>query len=189
MKKRLSMLMLGSVLVSFTCIAQDSARALSKNAVYLELGGNGVFYSINYERIIFSQGKAHLSARVGYEFLPRSVFKAITSLSSNVLLAEVDVFCGRENSFFETGLGIIYDTEELIKYTYSLEESSSAKKYHNTGYFYRIGYRYHAPSGFIFRAAATPFIVFEPRYEHGQWKRNGEIYFYPLAGFTFGYSF
>jgi len=181
--------MLGLTLVNFTCIAQDSARAINKNAVFFELGGNGVFYSINYERIIFSKGKAHLSARVGYEFLPRSVFKAITSLSSNVLLAEVNVFCGRENSFFETGFGISYDTEEHIEHTYLNVESSAEKSYHDIYYFYRIGYRYHEPSGFIFRAAATPFIYFLPQYVRGQWKRNGEMYFYPWAGLSFGYSF
>lgn len=36
-----------------------------KNAVYIELGGNGMFYSLNYERTFFSKNIVNIQARAG----------------------------------------------------------------------------------------------------------------------------
>lgn len=40
-----------------------------KNNIYLELGGSGVVYSINYERIILKINRFSLNTRIGYATL------------------------------------------------------------------------------------------------------------------------
>jgi hypothetical protein len=87
------------ILVSFNvAIAQDSSAS---NAVYLELGGAGGLYSINYDRLI----NDNLSIRVGYsswaiKYLGTDTFKGI--------LIKLNYINGQGNSRAEYGLGIEY---------------------------------------------------------------------------------
>ena len=48
---------------------QDSLR-LKKNAIYFEGLGNGFFYSINYEGMLYQKNVMHLSTRVGVGYVP-----------------------------------------------------------------------------------------------------------------------
>jgi hypothetical protein len=41
----------------------------SRNAVSLELGGHGLFYSINYERIVFIGDRFKTTGQVGIAYL------------------------------------------------------------------------------------------------------------------------
>ncbi len=41
--------------------AQNGGEHISaRNAIYVELGGNGIFYSVNYERILYQKNSLKL---------------------------------------------------------------------------------------------------------------------------------
>ncbi len=42
-----------------------------KNSIQLEAGGHGMFYSINYERIIFNADKFKTAAQAGFSYYPK----------------------------------------------------------------------------------------------------------------------
>ena len=65
-----------------------------KNAVYVEIGGNGMFYSLNYERTVFSKNKANIQARGGFGY---ALGKFAVPLGGNITIG----FLQRK---FEAGL-------------------------------------------------------------------------------------
>lgn len=74
--KSTSTLLLGLVfaLTSTDALAQNlaigAAKGTNKHIVYLEAGGTGYFYSINYERIVFNKQRFAGFARLGFEYIP-----------------------------------------------------------------------------------------------------------------------
>lgn len=69
------------LLTSFSlAFAQNAARS---NSVYAELAGNGLFYSLGYEKVLISKSKDVLAARIGICLYPvsvpseRAVFKTL----------------------------------------------------------------------------------------------------------------
>jgi|GEM_PF-1391516 hypothetical protein len=44
--------------------------AIKKNSLSLELAGTQLIYSINYDRIFYSENKLHLAANVGLSYIP-----------------------------------------------------------------------------------------------------------------------
>lgn len=51
-------------------LAIGAAKGTNKHIVYLELGGTGYFYSVNYERLLFNKKAFAGFARVGFEYIP-----------------------------------------------------------------------------------------------------------------------
>jgi len=51
-------------------LAIGAAKGTNKHIVYLELGGTGYFYSVNYERLVFNKNAFAGFARVGFEYVP-----------------------------------------------------------------------------------------------------------------------
>lgn len=139
-------------------IAQEGTNSFSaKNAVYLEIGGNGGYYSVNYDRIIYDNGNNFKAAvRAGIEGLP---FKRDTkSFWAGFLPLELSGMFGRSRHFLETGVGL---TPFLIpKNDWGKEPAYSGYK---PGAIipFRLGYRYQKPEGgLFFRAGYTPFLDF-----------------------------
>ncbi|WP_347160149.1 hypothetical protein [Pontibacter chitinilyticus] len=132
-------------LYSTTASAQEftgNFRAL--NAFYLELGGNGDTYSVNFERILYQQRAFKTGLRVGagtnFFFLQGepSVYPIVP--------IEAVALIGNKEQHLEFGLG----------YTRSFTDRPDLL--HNQ-YFGRIGFRYQqARGGLLVRVAITPFI-------------------------------
>ncbi|MEI6124576.1 MAG: hypothetical protein WCQ95_13210 [Bacteroidota bacterium] len=64
-----------------------------KNYMYLELVGNGLVYSVNYERNVFQKGLASINARAGYGFTPNNYAFPVG----------VNVLLGKGTKKFEVG--------------------------------------------------------------------------------------
>lgn len=74
-----------------------------RNAVYGEFLGNGLYYSINYERQFVLKDNERITVRIG--------------LSDITLVTEFNYLIGGKNNFFETGAGYTYffsDPDNLV---------------------------------------------------------------------------
>ncbi len=145
-----------------------------KNAIYAELGGNAIFYGINYERSLVKVGKFAFATSLGYGFSSTR----IGSFNNIVIPVEVKVFNGiSKKNHLEIGLGITYyydnyTSEEIVK---RLTVPFSRHKYWCVG---RIGYRYTGNNGFLFRMGFTPL-----------YRKNADPLVMPFASLSFGYIF
>ncbi len=135
----------------FSFITSNAQEEYVKNAVYLELAGNGGLYSVNYERA----------------FSPKFMLRAgFASWSSTELFGEstittipvmVNTLFGTGNHRIEGGLGLVLGTE---KYkgdgSFFGGDNSKDNILPLTG---TAGYRYQKSfGGLIFRAGLTPFL-------------------------------
>ena len=101
MVRKLSVIILVNLLIVPVSGQEEEPKntfinGIPKNSVYAELGGNGMFASLNYERILALSEKAALAPRVGFGFwevpLP---------------LLELTLLGGGKHAF-ETGPGITW---------------------------------------------------------------------------------
>jgi hypothetical protein len=169
MKKTLAifgMIALSLAACPFAATAQQTPpRVTSPSAVYVELLGNGLLYSINYDHRIAPK----LAARVGVMGLGG----VSDSSSAAVFTAPVmlSYLFGEGNSHFEVGAGLILAAGAVDEVD-PLEDESFSRAFGTA----TLGYRYQRPDGgFIFRTGLTPF------FDH-----TG---FAPSFGISFGYGF
>lgn len=157
---------------------------IPKNAVYAEFLGNGYAYSLNYERSFYSDENLALGARIGIApgFVP--MFTGVG------LPLELNVSFLRKNGHAaEVGPGF---TWFYGKSRYRNEE----RKLVTTGFYnvcdvtFRLGYKYTAANGFLFRAAFIPtFAVISPvEVRDNNFFPLGKA-FTPWAGISIGYVF
>lgn len=150
------------VLVAVVPAARAQQEPLTAlNAVYAEALGNGVYYSVNYDRMLNDR----LSVRVGV--------MAAGSVGAPIMM---NYLLGFGSHHLEVGLGVVFLT--------SADVASSGLHLHQddlstTMATCTFGYRYQSPGGgYVFRAGFTPLFSFS-------FDRNG----LPWAGASFGYSF
>jgi hypothetical protein len=129
-----------TILIASICFLASSksfAQDTNKNAVFLELLGNGYYYSLNYER----------------EFGRQFVFRIGGSLTKYTFIMPVTLgrFFGSGKHHFELAAGFDfanYDNDDGRENGLGL-----------TGF---IGYRFQKPDGkFLFRIGATPLYIFD----------------------------
>ena len=166
MKKSLSALFLFSILSASFTMAQT-------NTVFLELGGNSLLWSINYDRMITEK----ISVRVGYGSIPiestdEDEFDAVTITVAPVPIV-ANYLLGSGNHKLEIGAGILYIMVDGEVDFGGASVSGSGSVTATTGV---LGYRYHrATGGFSFRISFTPIMLV------------GEMI--PMGGLSLGYSF
>jgi hypothetical protein len=150
--------------------AQELAKPIhkgfdKKNSVQFELFGHGLFYSVNYERVLINRHKFKTTAQAGISFYPVDIRMLWIPLSVNQLISF-------NQHHLELGIGqvLTLDSDEW-------EPFGS----------FRIGYRYQKPEGrFLFRAGFTPFIEYAAALEY---KDRRQMELYPSGGLAIGYSF
>jgi hypothetical protein len=162
----------------------------TKNTFFMEVGGNTMLYSLNYDRIIFQKKNMFISTRVGLSCIP------LNANFSYLFPFETDFCIGKKNNHFEVGAGILY----FHNHSYYLSrgiQNDFVPIYLNmdavilTG---RIGYRYQRPTGgFFFRASFVPMVqLFEKTRDdrYGTYSENviGGFSVLPWAGISFGYT-
>lgn len=146
-----------------TLNSENTNQVRVKNAVYLELAGNGVGYSFNYERRLTNQ----LWGRIGAGYVP------VPFVRFAALPLGVSYLFGNKANFFETGLvttfayanvEALFDSEDGQEFGVILSPI--------------IGYRFQPQeNNLFFKIAFTPlFTPFETR-------------FLPSGGLSVGYSF
>lgn len=150
-----------------------SAQRTARQTVYVELGGNGLWYSLNYERWL----QPNLAVRIGASYLSMSASSgtAEASVSSLGVPLTASYMVGRGNSKLELGGGVLFEK-------FSGQASSGfGEKAEGGGLFpmatFIAGYRYApANGGMNFKLAFTP--VWHPDLGTFMW-----------GGLAFGYGF
>lgn len=148
-----------------TCSGQ---KLIAPNSIYLELLGNGIIYSINYDRM-FSE---NVGGRIGFTYFP--AVSAIFTSTEDIFVVPLllNVFVGDGDSRLELGAGIVYAQATLSTIFSDQKEDASGMAETIT-----IGYRYQERTGgLVFRIGFTPFFRF------------GEG-FMPFGGVSVGTSF
>jgi hypothetical protein len=200
-------------IVSQVAVAQ---APLAKNALYAELSGWG-YATINYERLVWQQGKHWLGLRAGLFGVPTTVgqnmgpFPSYTHMSWSGALG-ANYVRGTGNHHLEMGLTYTslryhllagrreWDTfnnpfREVITFDDSYVEW---KYYHFLSA--RVGYRYQKPSGgLVFRAGITPFTQFLSNYQdytlgagfllRSRNLTGAQTIFLPVPDLSIGWSF
>ncbi len=127
-----------TVLILFThTLGQGIIK--KSNTLYLELGGNCVWYSINYEKEVVS----NFSPRIGIAIMPISEFSNSGKRSDSKIFATIiaNYFADlNENNKIELGGGLAYGLGEIFPTT-------------------TVGYRYSPKDGgMIFKLTFTPLL-------------------------------
>lgn len=144
-----------------------AADLRAQNAAYVELGGNAILPSINYERRINERwsGRAGLSYVVG----------ETTEDTEHTLIIPLTLsWISHPSSkhHFEVGGGLTIVTGDSQDLFENVDDDEKFSKAFGTGI---LGYRYQKPDGgLIFRAGVTPLIG------------DGEVL--PWLGVSVGYS-
>jgi hypothetical protein len=172
MKILFSVLIVLSIALSTSGQNSNLQPFQKKNSFQLDLVGPTVFYSMNYERIVFNGGRLKTSAQLGISYYPPRM--GMRDIWFPMGINEVISF---GNHHFEAGIGYM-PIREAYRYT-DLQVREWFWSHMATG---RIGYRYQKPGGrLILRAAFTPVLEIEIL-GHGD-------EFHPLGGVSVGYSF
>jgi hypothetical protein len=168
-------LALAAALTARAASAQDAAPSpiTARNAFYVELLGNGLIYSVNYDRRL----TGHVAGRVGVSF---ATAEDSEGDRATIGLAPVmgSYLFGEGNSHFEAGLGMLLATASVDEIDPGGGEDpfvggDGGSTVFGTGV---LGYRYQRPGGgFVFRAGLTPIFTTSD--------------FVPWFGVSFGYAF
>lgn len=157
------------LLVMFTFSAR-SQEQVAKNAVYLEIFGNGGPYSVNYERAITQK----FLLRVGFASLSSSEDFGGES-SKTTIPVMINSLFGSGNHKLEAGAGVLLGSEKYTgDETLTGRPESKETIFALTGV---AGYRYQKPSGgLILRAGLTPFLnIGDSEYPDFNFSAGGSI--------------
>ena len=149
-------------LLSFEAHAQEalskrkSSGDFARNSIFLELGGNGLIYSLNYDHKFFD----HASARIGGMYLGGSADDP-NSIDGRVSVFFVPItanyLVGNGNSRLEIGGGLVIagGSVDATIDNETIDDVGSGAAFTGT-----IGYRLQPrDGGFLFRVGFTPLIA------------------------------
>ncbi|MGL5788125.1 MAG: hypothetical protein ACRCX4_15115 [Bacteroidales bacterium] len=144
--------------------AENQNDKNAKNAVYLDIMGIGGWYSLNYERILYSMNRLNLGVSAGVSANHLKDFTGTFNPDWSFPVS-VNAFYGRTHHV-EFGLGSTFASVVRANSDYDPERGLNI----NLGL--TLGYRYQKPGGgFMFRAAYTPIIPVYRKYsEEGGFK-------------------
>lgn len=129
-------LLLSFFMLFFTLFTMAQSE-LKKNDIYLELGGNGIFASLNYERQLSKYPR--FGFRMGAGIVP--LVGVSIPAGINYLIKTTN-----DNSYIETGFGI----------TCILNNDDKSGKIEKVNFIPSIGYRHHTKKNTLFRINFTP---------------------------------
>jgi hypothetical protein len=149
---------------------------IKRNTIYIEIGGQGIIGSLNYDKLFRVKKKVKTSFSCGLTTFGNYTANNYDEywgipLSYNFLF-------GKRNSHLELGIGFtVFAEVYLDEYTYVTTPYPLSPTYFQGHGFYtnqvdfatyltpKIGYRFQKPNGgFFFRVAFTPLINFANRY-------------------------
>lgn len=144
---------------------KPSTYEIPQQSVYLELGGNGIIYSLNYD-VLFKNGYgvrlggSYLYERMGW--VNRNDRGSFSQIESNAILGFVmgHKMFGKTSNKLELGTGLLFGT---------IYEPTDWDFIKPPGLTFSAGYRFYPsdPGKFTFKAAFTPVLTrdgFHPRF-------------------------
>jgi hypothetical protein len=163
MIKKNFFLLLALILITNSIRSQELKEKACQQAVFVELMGQSLAYSFNYDRRFFT-GDGGLGASIGLGYLPAVDISSILSVP-----VSINYLLGKKGNYLEIGSGVTYIGK--------VDHDSFSSVFLTA---LCIGFR-HQPvkKGFLFRANITPFLWFE----------QNELTAHPYAGISFGYAF
>ena len=169
MKKHLVLFFWIISIGSAYCQDVENSRFTTKNSLQIDFGGQGLFYSLNYERVFINSPKFKTAAQIGVAYYPPAT--GVRDLWIPIGLNEI---IGKGKHHFEAGIGFT-----PIREASRDMENNPMEWYWTTVMSGRIGYRYQKPSGrLILRASFTPILELDAKPD-----------FHPTGGVSIGYSF
>ena len=137
-------------------LSKGRSSDFARNSIFLELGGNGLIYSLNYDHKFFD----HASARIGGMYL------AVSADDPNSLDGRVSVFfvpimanylLGNGNSRLEIGGGLAIAG---VNSDATIDNETIDEVGRGVGFTGTIGYRLQPrDGGFLFRIGFTPIVA------------------------------
>lgn len=155
----------------------DSNLILEKNSIFVEIGGNAIIYSINYDRLIDVSTKFKISTRIGIHYTNKLPLQYYRTLCIPIEISGLYSIYGSKH-FVEIGSGLSY-LNSYDKITDHTEDIIILAL--------RLGYRFQKPEGGIFvKIGFVPlydWLVFnaDPAVPHQTWFLSG--------GLGIGYTF
>ena len=158
------------------CFAQVPEASPARNAVFVELLGNGGLYSVNYERMLTDQ----LGLRIGYAAWDSPLlFEGTPPDRYQTVPVTLSYLLGRGERKLELGGGITFGQGRLDR------SSDTGRDFSFRTLTAIVGYRSQPrEGGYLFRVGATPFYSFED----GEDAYPDPGFFFS-AGISFGYRF
>lgn len=146
-----------AVLLLLPAAAAAQSNEPSHAAMYVEAGGSGLLYSVNYEARLVGM----VNGRIGFMAVNQPVNDGTSQIDVGVLLVPVmaNVLVGSGSHRLELGAGPLLGVAGTGVNRLSRGGAHvSVQDFQVSGLTSAIGYRYHPVSGgFLFRATATPF--------------------------------
>ncbi|MBK8427283.1 MAG: hypothetical protein IPL27_15460 [Lewinellaceae bacterium] len=139
-----------------------------KNAIFGELGGNGLLASINYERQLSS--KPGFGVRLGMGFYGVKPTHLTVPAGVNYLIP-----LKKNNSFLDLGFGLTFSSANVRLVLASDDGAQNKEKNIHVNVIPGIGFRRHTSKNMMWRFGLTPII-----------NDNGVI---PFLGFALGKQF
>jgi len=149
--KNIILIILGVVCFGFQGFSQETSFERRGHSTFLELGGTGFTYSLNYESR-FGNSHRGLGARIGLGFSGTELSDISVPITVNYLLGKPE---GKH--FLELGVGYTYlDLRDLD----SFEVNDEPVFFEGTSFgHFVIGYTRHPPlGGFLFKFGITPLV-------------------------------
>jgi hypothetical protein len=139
------------------------------NIIQIELLGHGLYYSLDYERIIFNRDRFKSSAQIGCSYFQPG--ERTREFRIPLILNGIISF---NMHHIELGVGYVITHRTVL-----MENNQIDSKLWDRLTAGRIGYRYQKPSGHLaVRIGFTPYFGYGPY----NW-------IYPLGGVAIGYGF
>lgn len=129
----------------FVAMQLQAQKSFKRNTLYGEIAGNGLILSVNYEKQLGNKPGLGLHFGVGlagdkpsFPFGAKYLFQL-----------------GKERSFLEIGAGVTLMEREIWDQNW-INVGRDKKNSYGPGFIPSIGYRYHAPKGFMWRINYAP---------------------------------
>ncbi|HEX8410963.1 MAG TPA: hypothetical protein VF883_19010 [Thermoanaerobaculia bacterium] len=143
------------------------AQQPPRNAAYVEIGGNGIIPTINYERRFSDR----FAGRIGFSIVTSEESGGEEDVTFAIPVMANFISHPRLNHHFEAGGGVLFVVGDEQDFSIGNDGEEIA----NVALTGLAGYRFQRPGrGFVFRAGITPFYF------------DGD--FAPWAGVSFGYG-
>jgi hypothetical protein len=136
-----------ALLISIPSIA-FSQTTQKKNTAYLQLWGNGLLLSVNYERQLTAT--PGLNAQIG---IGLGNYKPVIPIGLNYLFN-----INNQKSFIEIGAAAVLTERDNLYNDFIFETTEPTRKEYTTAFVPSMGYRYQSSKGFICKIMYSPVL-------------------------------